>query len=636
VNPSSSNVFVSSKLLGASMMFFAAKFLLRKFLQRISMPFLGFEVDTAPTALPKAISLTLNVVEDAPALHVKDLLAKYLTEREPYTFKNIEIDVSRMTITTQNGLIIAQDPRNRLEALPKDVLDFRVVIDVPTTPQQESSSVSLRRPELWAPPGIQTPSTASEDSIFRRFNFRSPCFHPMGVNCAIWMHSFQADESLSAQFYTPSLCDLFHSMASSPVRCGPWKNLSDTWVNRPENSVTAMVTSFIEKAFSKVDSGIDFHVFHQMADPTTGKIDVLICYQGASLVEYILVAILEFEQFNMTSKFTKTLAYVSNSSITWKSVDDVVLSLEILYDPRFVREASTTVRLSSFDFGHYRMLQSSLIWDGNLDDTSWMRIVKCIVEVARFNQTVTDKGSINWKCSGDNVGIDFERNLVFKSYDYRVDPCRKVRRSSRQRSPTLNVRFLMNCSLELDAAQFRLISYPSIEGSHVASRVLQFVAIIQELFNLHMEDLVHGDIRASNIIFGENSCLIDFDFSGLENVQTYPEFFALKLPDGKRHPDVKPNGLLRKAHDCFSMAAIMEMYTMDEISVWNDAIALVNSCQLEEASEILDEFRDMALIVCTSTTPLEGTGSLEDTKLQGKKRENRDPMESDHSKKAKA
>jgi hypothetical protein len=94
------------------------------------------------------------------------------------------------------------------------------------------------------------------------------------------------------------------------------------------------------------------------------------------------------------------------------------------------------------------------------------------------------------------------------------------------------------------------------------------------------------------------------------------------------------------------MAALMKMYTMEETPVWNDAISLVNSCKMEEALKILEECGDKALISydvfyssmmpCTSTNPLEATESLEDAKLLGEKRKNRDPIEGNYSKKAKA
>ncbi len=82
--------------------------------------------------------------------------------------------------------------------------------------------------------------------------------------------------------------------------------------------------------------------------------------------------------------------------------------------------------------------------------------------------------------------------------------------------------------------QLQVISVPYKEGSHVATKLTDFIPIIQQLQALHGRGYVHGDIRAFNVVFGrEGAGLIDFDLSGKPNT-TYPPGYKMKLLDGDR------------------------------------------------------------------------------------------------------
>lgn len=55
------------------------------------------------------------------------------------------------------------------------------------------------------------------------------------------------------------------------------------------------------------------------------------------------------------------------------------------------------------------------------------------------------------------------------------------------------------------------------------------------LKSMHDDNIVHGDIRALNIIFsGDETVLIDHDFGGVVNEVTFPPGYATSLPDGSR------------------------------------------------------------------------------------------------------
>jgi Fungal protein kinase len=85
--------------------------------------------------------------------------------------------------------------------------------------------------------------------------------------------------------------------------------------------------------------------------------------------------------------------------------------------------------------------------------------------------------------------------------------------------------------------QTMVLSSPYIKGTHYATKVSQLLGVINHLEQLHKRGYVHGDIRAFNIIFTEESgYLIDFDIGGLEdeNSTMYPRGYNQTLNDAFR------------------------------------------------------------------------------------------------------
>lgn len=90
-----------------------------------------------------------------------------------------------------------------------------------------------------------------------------------------------------------------------------------------------------------------------------------------------------------------------------------------------------------------------------------------------------------------------------------------------------------------------------------------FVDILQKLQVLHCANLVHGDIRLSNML--STGHLIDFDFVGNK---CYPEGLQA-IRDGERHEEVKKairNDTIGKLsmnlkHDLYSMGAVLKLFT---------------------------------------------------------------------------
>ncbi len=82
-----------------------------------------------------------------------------------------------------------------------------------------------------------------------------------------------------------------------------------------------------------------------------------------------------------------------------------------------------------------------------------------------------------------------------------------------------------------------LIALPYKEGSHIVTKLTDFIPIIRQLQELHGQGYVHGNIRGFNVLFSENGGgLIDFDFSRTPD-DTYPPEYRQALTDGFRKGD---------------------------------------------------------------------------------------------------
>jgi len=75
---------------------------------------------------------------------------------------------------------------------------------------------------------------------------------------------------------------------------------------------------------------------------------------------------------------------------------------------------------------------------------------------------------------------------------------------------------------------------------------------------LHERSLVHGDLRKLNLLFstGGRLRLVDFDFSGKENVARYP--WALNTSNIQWPDGVAPRAFLKKAHDFELMERLLQ------------------------------------------------------------------------------
>ncbi|KAG7341226.1 RIO1 family protein [Nitzschia inconspicua] len=102
-----------------------------------------------------------------------------------------------------------------------------------------------------------------------------------------------------------------------------------------------------------------------------------------------------------------------------------------------------------------------------------------------------------------------------------------------------------------------IIAVPYRDGRHYAVSPADFLPIIDQLQTLHEAGFVHGDIRAYNIVFKDEKegWLIDFDFGGKNDVQTYPKGYRFALDDGIRIGEERET--ITKYHDWFALGKLM-------------------------------------------------------------------------------
>ena len=135
----------------------------------------------------------------------------------------------------------------------------------------------------------------------------------------------------------------------------------------------------------------------------------------------------------------------------------------------------------------------------------------------------------------------------------------------------------------------QILQYPFQQGSHTASSVQQAQTIARQLENLHRLGFVHGDIRGGNLIFGDKSVIIDFDFASPRG-SAYPNGYTTEgLGDAERHPAAKNlDAIMDPSHDIFSLHSILKQYACSEEASqdqWTTALAA-----LDRDSQPLSEF----------------------------------------------
>eukprot|EP01012_Entosiphon_sulcatum_P024713 TRINITY_DN2993_c0_g1_i1.p1 TRINITY_DN2993_c0_g1~~TRINITY_DN2993_c0_g1_i1.p1 ORF type:complete len:424 (-),score=26.00 TRINITY_DN2993_c0_g1_i1:17-1210(-) len=137
---------------------------------------------------------------------------------------------------------------------------------------------------------------------------------------------------------------------------------------------------------------------------------------------------------------------------------------------------------------------------------------------------------------------------------------------------TISANYLPGARME-HLPPFAALCYPFIPvpAETVPTRE-HFYELAKQLRCLHSRGIVHGDVRAANVLWTANPSevkLVDFDFSGPTS-KVYPSGFVEPDPlHPVRHPDALPGEQLHPAHDMFSLGILMKQagYESDPLCV---------------------------------------------------------------------
>ena len=333
---------------------------------------------------------------------------------------------------------------------------------------------------------------------------------------------------------------------------------NDSGCAKLELAFSSVISDFFSWRLGKLRS------FHQMP-ARRGTSDILLCHRGDVSGQYHPVCVIECGMHAKSdADMRKSLRSYAVNYCPIVPLRQYFLGVEWLKVDSALR---AQLRVKAF----YRVpndarVHEVMLWnqDNETELAEMLARVMCAIRLAdEHNHPSADRMRARWRVLSRNVAVDMDRQLVFKSFDYR-DRWDQIAEGYR-REPGASCRWMTGCEIVAQQKDFALLQYPFLNGTSIAQRASDFIPVFKELADLHQEGLVHGDIRAHNMIFVEGSGgkLIDFDYSGKHAERCYPPGYWRDLDDTRRHDRAVAEEQMRKEHDCFSLGAVMAMYRCD-------------------------------------------------------------------------
>jgi len=379
---------------------------------------------------------------------------------------------------------------------------------------------------------------------------------------------------------------------------------NDSGCAKIELAYSSVVSDFFSRRLGQLRS------FHQMP-ARKGTSDVLLCHGGAVAGEYHPVCVIECGmQGKSDVDMRKSLRGYAVNYCPIVPVGTYFLGVEWLNVDSALR---ARLRVKAF----YRVpndarVHEVMLWsqEEGMELDEMLARVMCAVRLAD-EHNFGAAGGKHWRVLSRNVAVDLRRELVFKSFDYR-DRWDQIPEGYRRHAEA-SCQWLPGCQIVARQADFVLLRYPFLKGASVAKKASEFVPLFEELAKLHEQDVVHGDVRAYNMIFVEGcgGKLIDFDYSGKHGTRPYPPGYWRDLEDTKRHVRAVAGQPMRKEHDCFSLGAVMAMYRCDHAG-WAQLVEKLQSSKPDVGALCgeLQELVDSALQWCGVKMVNAGTNSV--------------------------
>ena len=398
---------------------------------------------------------------------------------------------------------------------------------------------------------------------------------------------------------------------------------SGTWVN--EQALSAVLCGLMSRHIASLPGFESFIWQHQ---PTTagGVCDLAL----SQLIddEWIPRVCIEVS-INNNQKDGQLTAYINNLDAAWPSGSEVVMIGVVLFLSAASEGSGSFISI----YGYYKRFEKEshapnlcyvLLHTFDYNVRNIERLLHTIYEFVEQNKTLNPIRPTVFAERRLRVIRDGE--YFYKEFDYRN---RKTHINSQQRrSSFYNVRFIPHAEIVVAYSDITIIRYPYVKGSHTAKISTQWKDVLDHLYLVHKENVCHGDIRASNIIFADiitsssshssvpsssssthatnqewqseatHSLLIDFDYSGVSHEKTYPKDFNIEIDDGKRHSSVDGGQPLAKEHDIFSIHYLMSFYKPEsdtDNDLWNTVLGKVADGDLEGAISLLANSKPFAI-----------------------------------------
>ena len=314
-------------------------------------------------------------------------------------------------------------------------------------------------------------------------------------------------------------------------------------------------SAFMSAMFQKTEKNDSVMWFHQVNRDLIGQMDIVAMKKIDGV--FCLRVIIEMSIANVT-KSNPLFGYVNNcfASDFWYQCADVLLGVVIVM--------GGTICLSAY----YKVVDgdSGKVAEVKLFEEAYntTNLGKVLFFIAKWNLIDHKYDPRAKPVSSKRRNVLLCGDTVYKVFDYRDRG-----HVEGKRMLEANMKFLPGAELVYKSLDVNILSYPFIPGSHSPSISAQLRAVLRSVIRLHEAEYVHGDIRASNIVFcpssglgcsSKRSQLIDFDYCGEEGKARYPPFFNPVISDGKRHDEASSGALLRKEHDYFALASVFSQF----------------------------------------------------------------------------
>ena len=360
---------------------------------------------------------------------------------------------------------------------------------------------------------------------------------------------------------------------------------------------------------------------HDVNDVGVGMIDITVCYRYPKA--FFPFAFFEITTGSTTPKLAQAFAYAKllfasmrHSKLIWTPLLGIIMSGREIVFKIYVLTMSPEKETKIAVIDLLSIKRREMI---NSEDL--LRLLDVLTNWVWRCHTFLSFGYDAQKYSSRllpraNNNVLFYEGRVFKSFDYRSGNRALVTPEDR-RSPNY-YDLLDDYRMEVDAGDLKIISYKKVDGTHQPSRLGHFTNLFQQLQKLHQKDIIHGDIRLSNIIFSilseeedarePSATIIDYDFSGAAGKKRYPPGYNRDINDGQRHPDAISRNPLQPEHDVFSCLFLCRLYSpLDQI------LAVVELSIVAILTRLLEEDQNQSLLPVVGLTvdvpSGQGTGS---------------------------